>query len=172
MFSKLTSLAINPDIEKLKGKCTLRTRMFHEYEIKDMNYLNELLENKIHFGIEPTQVNLTEILFPGPTLHTDGWAVAMNIYLTAGNDVTSFWQFANKDRIHQPSKLTFYAQASVEQIGEFKANVMDCYLLDVRKIHTVTVNDPNSVRQILRFTWATNTFDEIFKSISFGQQKI
>jgi hypothetical protein len=169
MFSKLSIPEIHPNIEKIKGNCTMKTRMFLEYEIKDMNYLNELLENKIHFGIPPTQVNLTEILYPGPTLHTDGWSVAMNIYLTAGNDVTSFWQFTNKDRIHNPSKLTFYAQASVEQIGEFKANVMDCYLLDVHKIHTVKVNEPNSVRQILRFTWATNTFDEVLKSISFGQ---
>jgi hypothetical protein len=96
----------------------------------------------------------------------------MNIYLSSGDDITSFWQFTNKDRVHNPSSLTFYDQAGVEQIGEFKANVMDCYLLDVHKIHTVKISEPNSVRQILRFTWDNHTFNEVFNSITIGEQSI
>ena len=162
MFKKLNVSLADVDINLLKGDLVFNTKVFYEFAIADKNYLYDILSTKISFGIEPSYFNITEIIYPGSRPHTDTWPTSINFYLSASDDITTFWKNKNKE---EQKGLAAYDLSSLQKINSFVANKNDCYLLDVSTTHSVVLNTIDSKRTMLRVCWHKNSFDEIYNSI-------
>ena len=165
MFKKLNISFSESDFIKLKGGNSFDLPKFKEFDILDKDYLFDTLGKQVQFSVLP-QVNITEIIFPGAGPHTDTWQSAINFYLDAGDDETSFWKEINPSGSEKG--LVVYEQKNLEKVGTFKANKGDCYLLDVgNSIHSVKMNTPMSTRKILRLFWYELSFDQVLQSLKF-----
>jgi len=170
MYKKLDISLSELDVVKLKGDSPFGYPTFREFSILDTDYLFDALSKQVQFDVMPN-VNITEIKYPGATAHTDTWQTAINFYFDIGDDETFFWKEIN---VSSESKegLTFYDPKNLEQIGSFKANNGDCYLLDVgNSIHSVKMHIPNTTRRILRLFWHELSFDQVLQSLKFIQHK-
>ena len=165
MFQKINLSLEDLDYFKLKGKIVFDLPTFKEYSIKDLDYLNETLYKKVKFTNKPF-ANITEILYPGASPHTDKWPTAINFYFDIGDDETFFW------KEHQPTisfkkKLTIYNKDTLDQVSSFKANKGDCYLINVGQcIHSVKMYAPNTTRKILRLFWFNRSFDQVLNDLN------
>ena len=148
MYKKLDISFSELDFLKLKGVNSFDLPKFKEFAILDTDYLFDTLSKQVQFTVTP-HVNITEIIYPGAGPHTDTWQSAINFYFDIGDDETFFWKEINPSRLEKG--LIIYDPMNLEQIGSFKANKGDCYLLDVgNSIHSVKMNTPNITRRILR----------------------
>jgi hypothetical protein len=165
MFKKLDISFSELDFVKLKGKNSFDLPKFKEYSIIDTDYLFGILNKQVQFNIMP-EVNITEIIYPGAGPHTDTWQSAINFYFDIGDDETFFWKEINQS--DSKKGLVSYDSANLEQIGSFKANKGDCYLLDVgNSIHSVKMHIPNTTRKILRLFWYELSFDQVLQSLKY-----
>ena len=152
------------DAERLKGSFQWRAHTFAQYLIKDTDYLIVNLLNKLNFKIQPDIINFTEIDYPGTIPHNDDWPLAFNYYINAGNDKTSMFQLVDESGNSadtQQKKLTFYTSETLQEVDSFVANAGDCYIFSTHRIHTVTMNTPNTTRQMIRMGWRYITFNDI-----------
>jgi len=165
MFKKLNINFDNINLDNLVGNQeTMPYRKFLQYEIKDHDYLNSLIYSKIKFNIKPDYINVTKILPPGTSPHTDSWKTALNIYITVGDDKTYFWKHTTEGCLRIDTHETMlYNDKNMILIGSFTANKGDCYLFDTHTAHSVEVK--NESRYILRFAWKKKTFREVENSI-------
>jgi hypothetical protein len=164
MFQKLNISFSELDFVKLKGKNSFDLPKFKEFDIIDTDYLFSILSKQVQFDVQP-EVNITEITFPGAGPHTDTWQTAMNFYFDIGNDETFFWKEINKS--DSKKGLVSYNSSNLKQIGSFKANKGDCYLLDVgNSIHSVKMNKP-AIRRILRLYWQELSFDQVLQGLKY-----
>ena len=166
MFQKLNISFSELDFFKLKGEKIIDNyTRFKEFSILDTDYLFDILSKQIQFDIVP-KANITEITYPGPRPHTDTWQSAINFYFDTGNDETLFWSEINQT--DSKKGLVSYNPANLKQIGSFKANKGDCYLLDVgNSIHSVKMYAPKTTRKILRLFWYELSFDQVLQSLKY-----
>jgi hypothetical protein len=166
MFQKLNISLSELDFVKLKGENSFDLSTFKEFSIIDTDYLFSTLSKQVQFDVKPN-VNITEITFPGATPHTDTWPSAINFYFDIGDDETFFWKEINVSPDTKKG-LVFYDPKKLEQIGYFKANKGDCYLLDVgNSIHSVKMHTPNTTRRILRLYWQELSYNQVLQSLKF-----
>jgi len=166
MYKKLDISLSELDVVKLKGDSPFGYPTFREFSILDTDYLFDTLSKQVQFDVMP-KVNITEIKYPGATPHTDTWPTAINFYFDIGDDETFFWKEITAP-LNNKDGLTFYDPKNLEQIGSFKANKGDCYLLDVgNSIHSVKMHTPNTTRRILRLFWQELSFDQVLQSLKF-----
>ena len=164
MFQKLNISFSELDFVKLKGKNSFDLPKFKEYDIIDTDYLFGILNKQVQFELQP-EVNITEIIYPGAGPHTDLWQTAINFYFDIGDDETFFWKEINQT--DSKKGLVSYDPKNLEQIGYFKANKGDCYLLDVgNSIHSVKMNKP-AIRRILRLYWQELSFDQVLQGLKY-----
>jgi len=151
------------DLERICGEHLTGYLRFDEYAIKDRPYLYSLVEGKIKFGVRPTRANITCIQAPGAVTHTDLWPSALNVYITAGEDLTYFWppqEPARRDEFGP----AYYAQAQAP-IASFQASAGDVYLLNTHIPHSVEMKWTSKPRYMLRFIWETLTFEQALATI-------
>lgn len=168
LYKKLDLDLGSVDFERLKGKSFPFSRSFFEIQINDWDYLRSILKDRIRFKIRPDRINVTEITYPGAHPHVDAWTVALNYYFNTGSEATNFYKVREdgaKSKTHRDPQVLVYDLEDLEQIGQFSAEVGDCYLLDTKAIHAVGVNDPSAVRKIMRITWLKGSVEEIYESI-------
>ena len=165
MFKKLNLSLSEIDIANIKGDSEYDSSTFKQFSITDKHYLIDLLSSKIRFAVLPHEVNITEILHPGVSPHADSWPTAMNFYFNATDDETCFWKEINPTDITTKTGPTQFDNIkNLKNVGSFRANTGDCYLLDVGSIHSVKMNVPNTKRQILRLSWYKFNFNQILHS--------
>lgn len=151
-------------LKKLVGDITYENPTFFEYTIKDSTLLSDIIETKIKFNIKPDIVNVTKIIYPGVSPHTDAWETSLNFYLAGANNsnVTKFWKM--KDGQNDCGNLSVvYNPIDLELIHEITVMPNDCYILNTHAIHSVNVD--NEDRFILRFAWIDKSFEDVFDSI-------
>lgn len=127
---------------------------FWSYHVKDI------------FSIRPV---VTLGVFTGSGLitpHVDGKndSVSLNFYLEPNEDETVFYEKKDKDVKPYPNTNS-YDVKQLYEIGRFKANKFDTYLLDVQKIHGIQKSD-NKDRIFISYRWKFFSFDRIFKSLN------
>jgi hypothetical protein len=172
MFKKLNVTLSELDTDRLKNNSIFSKPTFKEFSINDRDYLFSILDNQFQFNISPHAVNITEISYPGIKPHTDSWPVAINIYFDVGSDETCFWKNVSlkesspvDSRPGAAGLIKSYNAGDLQKVGSFIANKGDCYLLDIKKIHSIEMSVPNTTRKILRLCWQKYSFDEILESI-------
>lgn len=164
MFKKLNLSLTNIDLNELVGDHRSGYPRFDEYKIKNKDYLNSLIKDKIEFTIPPYGANITKISAPGAGSHTDYWTTALNVYLSAGNDKTYFWE-NNESATFIEEKGPSYFARKMKPIGSFVAKTGDLYLLNTHVVHSVKMKKTSDPRYILRFIWVTEPFDNVANSI-------
>jgi hypothetical protein len=168
MFQKL-DIKLDIDFKKLRGRQTNDgipgAEYFIEYEIADQDYLNELLVNVVEFQIPPDRTNITTILHGGGLEpHRDHWDTALNYYIHAEKEVTTFFDNLPEYK-NSSAELTHYNLAQLVPVADFVANNNDCYLLDTTIPHNVSYDVKNSPRTFLRLMWNRVPFEQVLKSI-------
>jgi len=168
MFKKLNlpplHLTLNDLILKKGG---VDEYNFKEFVIENKDLLNANLAKILVFRIPPDKVNITTITAPGTRAHRDQWPVALNFYLTAGNERTWIWKIkniTNTSMVHN-KHVNVFRYDDLEKVDSYIANQNDVYLLDTHSIHSVWKEKNSAPRHILRFAWEKNTFNEILDSI-------
>jgi hypothetical protein len=173
MFKKL-NIQLNIDLKRLRGKLigvSAGAGYFIEYEIADQSYLHELLANTVEFQIPPDQFLITKISFGGGlTPHRDNWDTALNYYIHAEDEVTTFYRNLSENN-NLSVGLTHYDLTQLAPISNFIANTNDCYLLNTAVPHNVSYNVKNSSRTFLRIIWNKVPFEEVLKSIRLKNDK-
>lgn len=167
MFKKFDVNFDNINLNNLLGSFVGNSySRFGQYNIKNHNYLNSLINSKIKFKIEPDHIHVIKILPPGISPHTDASNSSLIIYITAGNDKTYFYKNPYEEGLRTEiyGTRSYHGKKNMEVIGSFTANEGDCYLIDTHTAHSVEVK--NQARYLLRFVWVKNTFQEIENNIN------
>jgi mannose-6-phosphate isomerase class I len=151
---------------------------FKQYTIKDRNYLDSLIIDKIKFNIEPKYITCCEITSYGAAPHTDLNTVALNYYIDPSNYNTIFWkkkeehdgyttpQLLNEKGDSSDCTVKVYDFSKLVAIDNFVANSHEAYLLDVKQIHSaMKLREDNQVRTMIRWAWDDYDFDTIKNSI-------
>jgi hypothetical protein len=176
-FAKLDLKLEDIDIDRLKGDYFEGYGTnFKNFSIKDSDYFNNLTKNKIKFQIEPSVVLITEITGHGVTPHVDQHTVALNYYLEADKSITSFWDEKPNikgnpvPQIYEDGKL-YNNNAKVFEITDlihacdFSAKKYECFILNVRKIHSVFKLQSTVNRYAIRWGWENYDYHTILDSI-------
>lgn len=165
------------DIDKIKGPFYESFgAFFHQYEILDKTYLDNLIKNKIKFLIEPDSIFYTEIESIGvPHPHVDTCMTVLNYYINTQDCTTIFYDtISDSDRIMIPSdKLSstddsgvyIYQPKSLKQVGSFQALSNQAYLLNTHQIHSLARTTTQELRQILRFVWLDKPYRIVEKTL-------
>ena len=168
MFRKLNIALPNLDIERLKGTCDFQNGNFIQYTIADLSYLQNVIDDYLDLQIPPDTVNITVIADrSGEYPHTDVWPVALNYYLYAHKEVTTFYDNPTGHKIDSGlvEGLHQYELKKLVPASTFIAKTDDCYLLNTHVPHTVSFTYEQSTRTILRFVWYNASYEEILNSI-------
>jgi hypothetical protein len=168
MFKKLNLLPLGLTLDDLiLRKDGVSESNFKEFNIENKDLLNANLAKILVFKIPPDKVNITTITAPGTRAHQDRWPVALNFYLTVGNERTWIWKI--KDGVDASivynEHVNIFKYDDLEKVDSYVADQNDVYLLDTSAIHSVWKAENSAPRHILRFAWEKNTFDEILDSI-------
>lgn len=117
------------------------TGTFFQYNILKCESIHDIME----MSILPDLINVTKIIYPGITKHTDSWKTALNYYINSNEtDITTFYTY--------PKTYINFKQH-------------DVYLMNTHIPHEVTLKNKNSERLILRFIWFDYNIDEVYDSI-------
>lgn len=179
MYTKLNFKLDNLNYSRLKGTFLEGYgETFKQYNIKDKEYLEELLSDKIKFNIAPSWVTCCEITDYGATPHTDHNSVSLNYYIDASDYITIFWetkkhsngkaadQIINEDGITRKNDVKLYDYNELKIVSKFKAHSHEAYLLDIKQIHSANKIIPDSqIRTMIRWSWDNYNFDTIKNSI-------
>jgi hypothetical protein len=176
-FAKLDLKLENIEIDRLKGNYFEGYGAdFKNFSIKDTEYFNNLIKNKIRFQIQPSIILITEITGNGVPPHVDEHTVALNYYLEADKAVTSFWEGklnmkgTPTPQIHEDGKLynnnaKIYDVKDLIHVCDFSAKKNECFILNVRKIHSVFKLHSTVNRYAIRWGWENYDFNTILNSI-------
>lgn len=180
MFAKLNVQLPVIDTDKIKGQLfENHHNQFVMYDLKDFEYIKELIDSRLYFDIAPEKIAYFEICTDGAPPHTDGYVgCSLNYVIDAADCVTTFWKLKNKDAVVKESRkldkdgsileteTTGYRYEDLELVSFFKAQSGEAWLLDVREIHSVIKPDIHKDRKILTFRWDPKySFEEILNSI-------
>lgn len=178
MFKKINLSLPGIEIEKIKGNLFEDHKTFVMFDIKNIDYLQNLLSKKIDFQIKPAKTGYIEISGRGLNPHTDGYVgCSLNYVLEDTESYTIFWQLNEKsarlpnikklpDGSYSFTETTGYNYSDLEYLSSFKSTTGDSYLIDVRNIHSVEKYKEIFKRKILSFRWDSKyTLDEIYDSI-------
>lgn len=168
MFKKIELSFENLDLLNHKGEVSFVAGKFREFTILEREKLIEKIESIITFKIKPDIVNITEITYPGAGPHTDTWPVALNLYLTASDDITYFWEQHKNASLPNYGTVGRFNEEHLSIAGSFIASRGESYLLNTKAIHSVKLVKENSSRVMLRFAWKYFSFDEVLDSISIN----
>ena len=167
------------DIKRLKGDPLENFGIsFYSFKIKDTDYLEQILKDRIRFNILPYIVNYNE-LPNGNAPHSHGEAeVALNYYIDNFGSTTLFFEpkagveGVNAGRILPdgsvtPSSVTNYNLSQLRYVDRISIKPGDAYLLDTGWVHAVPILVPSTdySRKIIRFLWTGYTIEEILNSI-------
>ena len=169
MFKKLNLPPLDltlADLDLLKGG--VASSNFNEFYIKNKNFLDTKIAKVLSFNVPPDTVNITTITAPGTRAHKDQWPVALNFYLTAGDERTWIWRL--KEDITEPMPtvsdyVTTFKFEELEKVDSYIAKQNEFYLLNTNSIHSVWKSKDSPPRHILRFAWQLATFEEVLDSI-------
>jgi hypothetical protein len=176
-FTKINLKLDEIDLERLKGSFNEGYGpTFTNYNIKDNDYVFWLIKNKIKFVIEPDEILLTEITQLGCAPHTDEAKTALNYYIQCDESRTTFWNLKlNKtgysgeqrqpDGSIRKSTVRGYYYKDLEVACTFSAKSKECYLLNVKQIHSVTKKRIDFNRYAIRWSWSHYDYAEIKNSI-------
>jgi len=178
MFTKLPLIFNTVDVDWHKFKSQYCFQKYYSpdraggsyfYTIKDYTIFKDLLKKDL-FGIKPDIVSYCEFTGPGLVYpHRDeGTIVALNFYIDTDDGITIFYKETDKiiDTLYS-KKLNFSkTDADLIEIGRFKANKNDCYLLDVSCIHGIKKTTDNT-RSMITARWKKHSFDIILDSLNF-----
>lgn len=133
--------------------------------------VRNVFPNKI-FKIEPHLIYYTEV--PGPGLlnpHRDhGVTTVANFYFDSNDAVTTFYKVKGEAKGINYSGAAavqndnIYDLNNLEEACSFKANNGDCYLLNVREIHSVYTENPGR-RKFINMQWYGVDIDTVYASI-------
>jgi hypothetical protein len=180
MFAKLNLHFSEVCINRIKGDFYENHHdKFVMYDPKDLDYINNFIQDKVKFNILPSKIGYFEICGPGSPPHTDGYVgCSLNFILDAADCVTLFWKIRNKNYklvdnfkiTNEPGKQTTetkgYKYEDLEFVSMFKAETGEAWLLDVREIHSVSKPFFEHDRKILTFRWdPVYSFQEVLDSI-------
>lgn len=176
-FVKLDLRLEEVDLDRIKGKYLEGYgTTFKNYLIKDKEYFNSLIKEKIKFHIEPSLILITEITGDGIHPHVDQHTVALNYYLEADKSITTFWDQITEiegDQIPQhygdgklyKNNAKVYEIKNLKHACAFSAKKGECFLLNVRKIHNVFKLEQNVNRYAIRWGWEDYDYTTILNSI-------
>lgn len=179
MFKKFDVKLKDIDYSKLKGKFfEAYGDTFKQYEVKDYEYLENLISDKIQFQIQPEYINICEITDIGAGPHIDVWKCSFNYYIESSNFTTLFWQpepgydgfhwpqIVNEQGDTQFNEVKAYDPSKLILVSSFVSGPHEAYLLDSKKIHSVISNDNDKkTRTMIRWTWKNYDFEEVNHSI-------
>ena len=161
------------DLSRIKGEF-LETYdgSFKTYSIKDPQYLKELEDKHIHFGI-PADLNVyTEVEAEGTWPHSDNCATALNYYVKA--DEARLWWFeettASSETILSSSKDSTsykFALENLKPLGFVEPKDNEGWLLNTKKIHMVEKLNPDAPRFMIRWIWWNVRPDLVLKRMTF-----
>lgn len=147
------------DLTRIKGDCIENfNNSFFNYTIKDWQYLNSLLENRIEFRIKPDLIVYTEILLDGTWPHRDTYKTTLNYYIASEQAQTWFFEpcteFVKPREMHSDKGVTYaYDCNDVKVVEGFCAENHQAYLLNTDLIHAVQKEPTTRPRQIIRWLW-------------------
>ena len=179
MFTKLHFRLDNIEYHRLKGDFFEGYGdTFRQYFIKDEQYLDSLINNKIKFNILPNWSTCCEISDYGAMPHVDHNSVALNYYIDASDYVTVFYetkdnsqgqsteQIIDRKGLTRTNDVRSYQYSELKIISKFKANAHEAYLLNIKKIHSANNYQTNAkTRTMLRWAWDNSDFETIKNSI-------
>lgn len=178
MFKKLNLNLSDISTTDVKGDLFEDHKKFVMFEIKNMEYLKSILDNRVKFLIEPVKIAYIEISNEGLFPHTDGYVgCSLNCVLEDTESYTIFWNLkretakvSNTKKLPDGSSIatetTGYVYPGLEYQCSFKSTTGDSILLDVRKIHSVEKYNCKTKRKLLSFRWDPEySLDEIYNSI-------
>jgi hypothetical protein len=122
------------------------------------------------FKILPTYIRFSEIHGQGMLLpHRDhGITAGLNYYISASDDVTSFYKTKNNDvlSIQYPNRKesNIYDQNDLIEVDRFVASSNEAYLLDVSQIHSVQ-RISSETRVFIGYLWTEHTYEEVLESL-------
>jgi hypothetical protein len=170
LFQKLDFNNIVIDIDKIEGSSDKAYgNSFIEHDIKDLAYLQEVLDKIVEFTIPPDKINVTEITYPGAIPHTDAWTVGLNYYFNAGEDETFYFDEIDKSispKHVNNSGVKIYDIRNLRVKEKFIANKNDWYIIDTSVPHAVRCHKPGTVRKMLRFIWYKHDLSTILNSFN------
>lgn len=176
-FVKLDLHLGQVDLDRIKGTYFEGYgQHIKHYFIKDKEYFNSLIKTKIKFNIEPKIPLITEITGNGVDPHVDEHTVALNYYLEANKSVTTFWdKITGAEGIQVPqhfsdgklynNNVKIYGTKDLKYACAFGAKAGECFLMNVRKIHSVFKLEQDVDRYAIRWGWNDYDFDTILNSI-------
>lgn len=129
---------------------------------------------KLASVINPDSVHWAEII-NAKTIspHIDhGITCALNFYVRSDNSITRFWrpkETAKASTFKGQNTSNIFSFDDVEQVGEFKANDGDVYLLDVTCPHSVHLG--NGWRTFIQMSWVQAEFNFIKDALVDYYQK-
>ena len=181
IFKKLDLVLPPLDIERLKGDTFENyATTFFSFNIKDKDYLNQILQDKVRFNITPNIVDYVEIPNgTAPHKHTN-IEVVLNYYIDNFGSTTLFFETKDNqegvdtgwtlpDGSVTDSLVLTYNLAQLKYVDKIYIEPGDTYLLDTSWIHAVPIfpktADTTSSRKILQWVWQGYTIEEILNSI-------
>ena len=152
---------------------------FRTWNIRDLNYLNNLLSSILKFKITPATITYNEIAGGGTSPHSEHVLIqtVLNFYIEPGKCSTLFWKLKNPSiesellpRLDDTgnwseSVVKVYTTDSLVCEASFIANPNEAYILGVDKIHSVSKPITTDVRKFIRLGWVGYNVEEIFNSI-------
>jgi hypothetical protein len=180
-FHKINLNLGTVDIDRLKGDFFEGYGpTFNSFYIKDKNYFNNLLQDRIQFKIKPDWINYTEITDYGADPHTDHCATVLNYYIEANDFTTIFWNLKKEvDNIPMfqkrqdgqlvKNRTSRFNMSDVSPCTSFKAKSNEAYLLNSYQIHSTNRLLRGQPRTMLRWLWENDEFDTVKDSINILQ---
>jgi hypothetical protein len=168
LYKKIDTKFNNIDFSELIGQVNFKYKdSFSESRIlKSCSEMIELLSDKIKFSISPDQVSMTEVKYPGMTIHTDTWNVSLNYYLSIANGSTTFYKLKEGSTDIIAPRSTYNIDNFIF-LDKFNPNKNDLYLFNSSVPHSISVPLSEENRQLFRFIWndPSINIDDIYNSI-------
>jgi hypothetical protein len=176
-FKKLNFTLPNLDISRIKGDYIEGYGpTFKLYDIKDIEYFDNLIASKIKFHIPPVVKCFVEISDGGTNAHIDHHSVSLNYYVDPATGLTLFWTpkaGVNSQVVHQilddgtlqENTVRSWEFEDLNFASSFMAKSHEAFLLDIKKIHSVAKFHNAPMRSMLSWRWFFQDFDTIVNSI-------
>lgn len=179
MIFKKIDLVLPPlDLARVKGEpLEDYGTNFYSFFIKDRDYLDQILKDRIKFNITPDNFTYNEVP-NGTSHHSHTNEVSLNYYIDSSfGAATLFFQpkagevgyAAGRilpDGSLVESIIINYKTSQLRYMDKFCPKAGDAYLFNASQVHSVVrlLNVP-STRKIFRWVWWNYSIEEILNSI-------